>query len=50
MRKLDKTITSLWEKDFLAFPSYLLKYYIYLDEILMWEGTIGSVLVPGIVA
>jgi hypothetical protein len=50
MRKLEKTITCVWERDFLAFPSYLLKYSTYLDEIQKRMLTICSLMVTGIAA
>jgi hypothetical protein len=50
MRKLKKTKTSVCEVGFLVFPSYLLNYSTYLDEILNWGLAIGSPMITGIAA
>jgi hypothetical protein len=49
-KKFDNPKTSVCEQGFIFFPSYLLKYSSYLDEILNRGLTISSLLVTGISA
>jgi hypothetical protein len=47
MRKLEKSKTPECDLGFLVFPSFLLKNSSYLNEILIWRLTLGSLMVVG---
>jgi hypothetical protein len=50
MRKLEKSKTFVGELVFLVFPSFLIKYSAYHDEISNWRLTMVSLMVTGIAA